>query len=138
MEWQSILWTVLSIVLTALVSWGVERLIAFINSKISNTKYAKYLTDAVEVVTRAVKSTYQTYVQSLKGENMFDESAQKEALSKAKDMAMSQLSTGLQSYISQNFGDVETWLCGTIESVIYDLKNTNKSSTVAENTNGKA
>ena len=36
MDYQEIIFTVIGIVLTALVSWGAERLIALINSKIKN------------------------------------------------------------------------------------------------------
>lgn len=123
MDWQAILLSVISIVLTALVSWGAERLIALINTKLANSKYAKYLTSTVEVVTRAVKTTYQTYVQELKDKDMFTPEAQKEALAKAGEMALSQLTEDAKSWIASNFGDVGAWISNTIESVIYDLKN---------------
>lgn len=123
MNWQTILLSVISIVLTALVSWGAERLIALINTKLANSKFAKYLTSAVDVVTRSVKATYQTYVESLKDKNMFTPEAQKEALLKAGEMALAQLTEDLKKWIETNFGDVKTWITNTIESVIYDLKN---------------
>lgn len=123
MNVQTILLSVLGIIITTFVSWALERLIAFINAKLKDTKYAQYLTDAVDIVSRAVKNTYQTYVQSLKDKDMFTSEAQNEALKKAKDMAMSQLSDEIQNYITSNFGDVEQWLSSTIESVLYDLKN---------------
>ncbi len=123
MNIQTILLSVLGIIITTFVSWALERLIAFINAKLKGTKYTQYLTDAVDIVSRAVKNTYQTYVQSLKDKDMFTAEAQAEALTKAKDMAMSQLSGEMQNYISSNFGDVEKWLTSTIESVLYDLKN---------------
>lgn len=123
MNIQTILLSVLGIIITTFVSWALERLIAFINAKLKGAKYTQYLTDAVDIVSRAVKNTYQTYVQSLKDKDMFTAEAQTEALTKAKDMAMSQLSDEMQNYISSNFGDVEKWLTSTIESVLYDLKN---------------
>ena len=122
MDWQSILLSVVSIVLTVLVSWLTQRLITWINSKISNSKNAKYLTDAVEVVVRAVKVTYQTYVEALQDENMFDKAAQLQALNQAKDMVLSQLSQDVKDYIASNFGDIESWINNMIESTIYDLK----------------
>lgn len=122
MAWQNILLSILSVILTALVSWGAERLIALINTKIKNTKYAKYLTSAVDVVTCAVKATYQTYVESLKNDSLFTQEAQTNAIIKAKDMALSQMSEGVRNYIADNFGDIESWITNTIESVIYDLK----------------
>lgn len=133
MDIQTILLSALSIVITALVTWGTERLIALINTKIKNTKYAKYLADSVDIVSRAVKTTYQTYVEALKDKNMFTSDAQVEALNKAKDIAVSQLSAEMKTFIESNFGDVEKWLTSTIESVIYDLKNKNKGETSDEN-----
>lgn len=126
MDWQTILLSVVSIVLTALVTWLSERLIAYLNTKISNAKYAKYLGDAVSIVTDAVKSTYQTYVEALKNENMFTEDAQKKALNRAKNAALSQLSQDLKVFIGTTFGDLETWIQETIESSLYDLKNQSK------------
>lgn len=132
MDWQAILLSVIGVVLTALVSWGAERLIALINTKLANSKYAKYLTSAIDVITRAVKTTYQTYVESLKDKNMFTEEAQKEALSKAGEMALSQLTDDYKQWIETNFGNVETWISNTIESVIYDLKNKTTSESTDE------
>lgn len=123
MNWQAILLSAISIVLTALVTWGAERLIELINSKLANSKYAKYLTSIVDVITRAVKTTYQTYVETLKNKDMFTAEAQKEALSRAREMALSQLTEDSKKWIATNFGDVKQWISNTIESVIYDLKN---------------
>lgn len=133
MDIQTILLSALSVVIMALVTWGTERLIALINTKLKNTKYAKYLTDSVDIVSRAVKTTYQTYVEALKDKNMFTEDAQVEALNKAKDIAVSQLSAEMKTFIESNFGDVEKWLTSTIESVVYDLKNKNRGETPDEN-----
>lgn len=133
MNIQTILLSALGIIITTLVTWGTERLIALINSKLKNTKYAKYLTDAVGIVSRAVKTTYQTYVEALKDKNAFTGDAQLEALNKAKDIAMAQLSGEMKEFIESNFGDVEKWLTSTIESVIYDLKNKPQGEKANEN-----
>lgn len=133
MDIQTILLSALSVVITALVTWGTERLIALINTKLKNTKYAKYLTDSVDIVSRAVKTTYQTYVEALKDKDIFTGEAQVEALNKAKDIAVLQLSAEMKTFIESNFGDVEKWLTSTIESAIYDLKNKNKGETTNEN-----
>lgn len=127
MEWQSVLLSVVSIVLTALVTWGAERLIALINCKLNNSKYAKYLVDATNIIATAVKSTYQTYVQSLKNEDMFTKETQGKALVQAREMAISQLSCEVKNYIGKNFGNVEVWINSNIESIIYDLKNACKN-----------
>lgn len=123
MDLQTILFSALGVVVTAIVGWAAERLVAFLNSKLENTKYAKHINGAVDIVTRAVKTTYQTYVESLKGDNIFTAEAQTEALSKAGKLAIEQMTQDTQAYIANNFGNVEQWVSNTIESVIYDLKN---------------
>lgn len=122
MSWQSILFSVIGIILTAFVGWGSQRLIAFIDEKIKNIKFAKCLKNAVEIVARAVKTTYQTFVQTLKDKGEFDKESQIQALEQAKNIVLKQLSDDLKTFISENFGDVETWIQNTIESSIYDLK----------------
>lgn len=123
MEWQTALLTVLGVALTAIVSWGTERIITLINAKLANTKYAKYLTNAVEIITNAVKATYQTYVQDLKDKDLFTSDAQKDALNKAKEIALAQMTDETKDYIANNFGNVNVWVSNTVESIIYDLKN---------------
>lgn len=123
MNFQTILLSALGIVLTALVSWATERLIAWLNVKTKNLKSAKLINDAVGIVTDAVKATYQTYVQSLKDKDLFNAEEQKTALNKAKQQALSQLSADTTKYIETEYGNAENWITATIESVLYDLKN---------------
>lgn len=126
MSWETILISAVGIILTALISWASERLIAFLNTKIKDAKGVKYLTDIWDIITRCVKMTYQTYVEGLKTDGKFDMDKQKEALDKAKDMALSQFTEEARDYIEANYGDIEAWLTSTIESIIYDLKNSSK------------
>lgn len=123
MEWQNILLSAIGIIVTGLVTWGVERLIAFLNTKIKNTKALQYSTDAINIVADVVKATYQSYVQSLKDKNMFDAEAQKTALQIALNKAQSQMSADVKNYITTNFGDLTEWITSQIEAVLYDLKN---------------
>jgi len=125
MDWQAILLTVISLVLTTVLTFAGEKLVAWLNTKIKNGKALGFLTSATNIVIGAVKATYQTYVEALKGKNMFDGTAQKNALEMAKNAAIGQLSADAKAYIEQTYGDVEKWIEGTIESVIYDLKNKN-------------
>lgn len=130
MEWQNILYSALGMIITGLVSWGVERLIAFLNTKIKNIKALTYLTDAISIVTNSVKSTYQTYVQSLKDKDVFTEEAQKTALIKALNQAQSQMSEELKKYITNNFGNLTDWITTQIEASLYNLKNYYKEKNI--------
>lgn len=120
---QEIIISVVSVVATALATWLVRKITSWIDSKIKDTKGKTLLLNALSVVTDVVKATYQTYVQSLKNTNAFTEEAQKNALEQAKNTAIEQMTNETKDYISNNFGEVESWVQQTIESVLYDLKN---------------
>lgn len=119
----NILLSLLGIVLTIIVTWGANALVAFLNSKIKNEKMRKFLSSAIEIVATAVKATYQTYVEAIKGTEGWTKEAQEEALQRAYLKAKSMLSTELLEFIKENYGDVEIWLKEQIEAQIYSLKN---------------
>ena len=124
---NDILLNVLSVLLTAvilpLISIAGTQLIKFINSKIKNNELAKQLTTATSIVTNAVRVVFQTYVDALKKSGSFDKEAQVEALTRAKNIALSQITEDTKSYIEDNYGDFNNWLTIQIESTIDSLKN---------------
>ena len=118
---------IISVVVTAvvipLISLFGSKLYELINSKIKNEKVAKCLTEASEIVLNAVRSVFQTYVESLKKSGSFDKDAQIEALNLAKNIVLSQLSAETKTFISSNNGDLNEWLITSIEAGINKLKN---------------
>jgi len=124
---SAILMNVISAAVTAivlpLISIGGARLIALINGKIKNDEAAKTLSTATDIVTNAVRSVFQTYVEALKNEGKFDKEAQLVALNKAKEIAIAQMSDEAKLYITQNYGSFEIWLTVQIEATINALKN---------------
>lgn len=124
---NDILLNVLSVLLTAvilpLISIAGTQLIKFINSKIKNNELAKQLTTATTIVTNAVRVVFQTYVDTLKKNGSFDKDAQAEALTRAKNIALSQITEDTKSYIEDNYGDFNNWLIIQIEATIDLLKN---------------
>lgn len=123
MNFQTILLSTLGTILTALATWGVERLIAWLNTKIKDQKALTYLNNAISVVTSVVKATYQTYVEALKNENMFTKEAQEQALNKAVEQAKATMSAEVKNFITENYSDLTEWIKLQIESAIYNLKN---------------
>lgn len=119
---KDILISIASTVILALVTWISERLIALINAKIRNQRFAHYLTAATAAVTDAVKATQQEYVDGLKKSGQFDEAAAKEALGIAKDKALQALSLETRTFIDNNIGDVNRWIETTIHSTLHDMK----------------
>lgn len=124
---NEIILNIISVVVTAvilpLISYSGARLIAWLNAKIKDENAKQQLTVATDIVMNAVRSVFQTYVETLKKNGTFDKESQKVALIKAKDDALAQMSDEIKDYITKNYGDLETWITTQIESTINILKN---------------
>jgi len=124
---NDILLNILSVVVTAvvvpLISLLGSKLVQWIGTKVKDEKTAAFLSKASEIVLSAVKSVFQTYVDSLKKSGSFDAEAQKTALSKATEIIKSQLGTDLTDYIKANYGDLDKWITTQVEATIDTLKN---------------
>lgn len=118
-----ILSTVVTAVVLPLITWAGTKLIQYIGTKVKNEKTATLLTTATTIVLNAVRSVFQTYVESLKASGSFDVDAQIEALNKAKDIVLSQLGDDVKEYITETYGDLDNWLTNQIEASINLLKN---------------
>lgn len=123
MNWQTLIIEIAAAILAAVGSWVLVKVKTLISTKIKNAKIAALLGGAVDVVASAVKVTYQTYVEAIKGTDAWTQEAQTIALQMSLDAAKSKLSEETKTYISENFGDVDLWLKEQIEAKLYDLKN---------------
>ncbi len=124
---NEIILNIISVVVTAvilpLISYAGARLITWLNTKIKDENAKQQLTVATDIVTNAVRSVFQTYVEALKKNGTFDKESQKVALIKAKNDALAQMTDEIKEYITKNYGDLETWIITQIESTINFLKN---------------
>lgn len=124
---NEILLNILSVVVTAiilpLISMVGGKLINWLSTKIKNEKAGNLIGTATEIVINAVKSVFQTYVDSLKKEGKFDKESQLIALNKAKNVAISQMTEEVKEFIRENYGDLNAWLNTQIEATIDTLKN---------------
>ena len=119
----NILAAVTTCIILPLISFLGIKLSQWLSTKIKDEKAAKLLTQATEIVVTAVKSVFQTYVESLKNSGTFDKTAQLEALNRAKAIVTSELTVELKDFIIANYGDLESWITNQIEASIYKLKN---------------
>lgn len=123
---NDVLINILSVVVTAvilpLISFAGTKLISYLNAKVKDENVKLHLTSATTIVTNAVLTVFQTYVDSLKKSGSFDGDAQLNALNKAKDIALSQMTQELKDFIANNFGDLDNWLTIQIESSINLIK----------------
>lgn len=121
-EILNIILTGLSIIVTGLCSWATAALVALLNEKINDKKLARFVSRITLIVTDAVQCIYQEFVEVLKEQGKFDEVAQQEAKRRALVIIQGQLTNEMQTYIMENFGEIEAWISEKIEAVIYQLK----------------
>ena len=115
MDWMNILKNIFELIVYPIISIGGVYLTYLIGVKIKELKQKpnddtakKYLGMLDETITSAVLTTTQTYVETLKKENMFNEEAQKIAFKKTYDAVMKLLTEEAKKYIVQSVGDLET------------------------------
>ncbi len=119
---QDIILSIIALIITLLLTFISTKVSVFINEKVKTEKNQKAFQNLNLLVISTVKSTYQTYVESLKKDGLFDSNAQKEALNFIKDKILSQLSEDMKEYLFTNLIDLDEWTKTIIESTIYDLK----------------
>jgi uncharacterized protein YacL len=129
MTFQEILFSALGVIITGLATWLTTVAINWLNSKIKNKELAMFAETVLKVVREAVKATYQSYVESLKGTDAWTKEAQEKALNDALKTAKSELTDGAIEYIKQYHGDVDEYITTLIHSILYDLKNGKKTTT---------
>lgn len=123
MNWNDLIISVCSVILTGLATWGLSLFTGWMNEKLKDKKFAKFATETLEIVTNCVKATYQTYVEAIKGTDMWTKEAQQTALRMALESAKETLSEDTKKYISETYGGLDEYLVNLIEAVLYDLKN---------------
>ena len=119
----NILAAVTTCIILPLISFLGIKLSQWLSTKIKDEKAAALFTKAVDIVTNAVRITFQTYVESLKNSGSFGKEEQLIAFEKAKTIIVSELTEDLKTFITQNYGDLQTWISNQIEASIYELKN---------------
>lgn len=95
-----------------------------IAANINDATVRKYVDLASDAVTKAVQTTFQTYVDALKAQGKFDKEAQLTALQKAKDTATALITDEAKRVIAEAYGDFDKWLASTIETLVREDKRT--------------
>ena len=119
----SIISVVVTTVVLPLITLAGTKLIQYLNSKIKDEKTRRILTGLTEIVERAVRSVFQTYVEALKKNNAFDKEAQITALNLAKTEILKELNDETVEFIKENYGDTNSFIITQIEATINLLKN---------------
>lgn len=122
MEWKEILTTIILSVIGAIISGIGAFIMAWIRSKIKNEKVAKIIDDAYRIVNEGVMYVYQTYVDSLKGTDLWNDAAKETARQKAFEYINKNLSTEVVNFLEQNGATLKEWIAEQIEIAVQQQK----------------
>ena len=130
MDFLTILNEAFQILVPLAITLGIVSLAVFLATKKKQVKentdstiVHKYLDMLEDTIMKSVIATTQTYVESLKGANAFDEEAQKIAFKKSYDAVMATLTDEAKTYLSTVIADLESYITTRIE---YNVNATKK------------
>lgn len=93
-----------------------------IKDKTDNEVYIACLDELEHVAKKAVVTTTQTYVRSMKEQDAFDANAQRKAFNMTKTALLAMLSEEAYEILSNRIGDIDTYIQNLIESNVYEEK----------------
>ena len=89
-----------------------------ITSTTDNELLSKYVKMVEDTIVQCVIATNQTYVNALKDKNAFDAEAQKMAFQTTYNAVIAILSEDAKEYLTNAFGDLQTYLTTMIEKEV--------------------
>ena len=125
MDWLNLLADIFEVciipllgVLTAYIVKYIQVKSAEITKNTDNTLIDKYTGMLADTISACVLATNQTYVEALKKQGKFDAEAQKIAFNMTLDAVMNILSKDAKEYLSEAFGDLNSYIASQIEASI--------------------
>lgn len=129
MNWSELISNIFQVCLLPLLGILTKYLVAFIamkseemKQKTDNETAQKYLQMATDTITACVIATNQTYVESLKAQGKFDKEAQEVAFNKTLEAVLALMNDEVKEYITEVFGDLNTYLTTQIEAAVNGTK----------------
>ena len=125
MEWLNLLADIFEVCIIPLLAVLTTYLVKYIQvksaeitEKSDNALIDKYTTMLADTISACVLATNQTYVESLKKQGTFDAEAQKTAFNMTLNAVMSILSNEAKEYLSEAFGDLNSYITSQIEASV--------------------
>ena len=129
MNWSELISNIFQVCLLPLLGILTRYLVAFIamkseemKQKTDNEIAQKYLQMATDTITACVIAPNQTYVESLKAQGKFDKEAQEVAFNKTLEAVLALMNDEVKEYITEVFGDLNTYLITQIEAAVNGTK----------------
>jgi len=121
-EMLNMLIGVLGSILTGLVGWAFFLLRAWINKKFKDQEEVKLLSEITMIIEDGICEVNQIFVESLKKTGKFDEEAQKKAKELCMGIINGKLNDAMKALIEKLYGNVNEYISGKIEALIYTMK----------------
>ena len=125
MDWLNLLTQIFEVciipllaVLTTYIVKYIQVKNAEITAKSENELVDKYVNMLSYTISSCVVATNQTYVESLKKQGSFDAEAQKVAFNMTLNAVMEILSEDAKKYLSEAFGDLNSYITSQIEASV--------------------
>ena len=125
MDWLNLLTQIFEVciipllaVLTTYIVKYIQVKSAEITEKTDNTLADKYTVMLADTISACVLATNQTYVEALKKQGSFDAEAQKVAFNMTLNAVMEILSEDAKEYLSEAFGDLNSYITSQIEAFV--------------------
>lgn len=143
-EWLELIQQIFNVCIIPLLGVLTAFIVKYVNAKSAEMsaqtddalmqKYIKMLSDTI---TACVIATNQTYVDALKDKNAFELEAQKAAFEMTKSAVLEILSADAKDYLSNAFGDLETYINNMIEAEVNRAKTVNTVPVELVDANGE-
>lgn len=125
MDWLNLLTQIFEVciipllaVLTTYIVKYIQVKNAEITAKSENELVDKYVNMLSYTISSCVVATNQTYVEALKKQGKFDAEAQKVAFNMTLNAVMEILSEDAKKYLSEAFGDLNSYITSQIEASV--------------------
>lgn len=125
MEWLNLLVDIFEVCIIPLLAVLTTYLVKYIQVKSAeittqsdNVLVDKYTTMLADTISACVLATNQTYVESLKKQGAFNVEAQKVAFNMTLEAVMNILSDEAKEYLSEAFGDLNSYITSQIEASV--------------------
>ena len=125
MDVNIIITTILSIFIPVITSTLTIITKRWVDEKIKdmeNKKLQSLIKEGTDIILKSVDCVQQTYVDTIKNNNFFDEAAQREAFAMARDRALELLPAEIYQVIEYRYGSTEQFVETVIESYIAKSK----------------
>lgn len=129
MDWSNILQQIFYVCVIPLLGILTTYIVQYLKAKgnqiaenTDNAQTSKYIRMLTDTICKCVQATNQTYVEALKKAGNFDKTAQDEAFQKTYTAVMSILSEEAKEYLTNIYGDLDTYLKNMIEAQVNQSK----------------